>query len=237
MTIPKSKASQEVGRSPHLYAGRFYRYVETSKQSAPRTMAKLQMIKYQYQSESPQLIFYLVLRTCVHRSLFDITDPPTRWCHIASGAVTLAEPDALKCPVCPGREFQVLDFKSLSHISQNYIVFLFLLPSHLNSSHLHSSCHSSPPSVPHPAMLSGPTWPCQLLHSISQQSGAWKRTIGVSTPYHQLIPSILTQADRDDLSHHYESHKQEGLKNRKDGTGKWKFELASNSEAEVSIGP
>ncbi|KAJ5800215.1 uncharacterized protein N7518_002283 [Penicillium psychrosexuale] len=39
--------------------------------------------------------------------------------------------------------------------------------------------------------------------------------------------------DRDDLSHHYESHKQEGLKNNKEGSGKWKFELASNSEAEV----
>ncbi|KAJ6139163.1 hypothetical protein N7471_005649 [Penicillium samsonianum] len=39
--------------------------------------------------------------------------------------------------------------------------------------------------------------------------------------------------DREDLSNHYESHKQQGIKDTKEGKGKWKSELASNSEAGV----
>ena len=43
------------------------------------------------------------------------------------------------------------------------------------------------------------------------------------------------QTGRENLSYHYEFHKQEGIKNTKEGKGKWKSELASNSEAGVSI--
>ncbi|KAJ5200478.1 hypothetical protein N7491_008716 [Penicillium cf. griseofulvum] len=39
--------------------------------------------------------------------------------------------------------------------------------------------------------------------------------------------------NREDLTIHYESHKQENLKSTKEGKGKWKAELASNSEADV----
>lgn len=118
---------------------------------------------------------------------FDITDPPTRWCHIASGAVTLAEPDALKCPVCPEESSNYL----ISNPFPPYIPNLSCLPLTLTiPSKLISptSCHSSPPSVPHLAKLSGQTWPFQLLRSIPQQSGAWKRMIGVSTPLSPASP-------------------------------------------------
>ncbi|KAJ5121624.1 uncharacterized protein N7515_009585 [Penicillium bovifimosum] len=39
--------------------------------------------------------------------------------------------------------------------------------------------------------------------------------------------------DRDNLSEHYEAHKQENLKRTKEGKGKWTAELASNSEENV----
>ncbi|KAJ5246383.1 hypothetical protein N7468_001366 [Penicillium chermesinum] len=41
------------------------------------------------------------------------------------------------------------------------------------------------------------------------------------------------KTDRDDLAEYYEAHKEEQLKSTKEGKGKWKHELASNSEAEV----
>ncbi|KAJ5178329.1 uncharacterized protein N7500_001028 [Penicillium coprophilum] len=39
--------------------------------------------------------------------------------------------------------------------------------------------------------------------------------------------------NRDDLATYYEAQKQQVLKGIKEGTAKWKYELASNSEADV----
>ncbi|KAJ5508507.1 hypothetical protein N7527_010650 [Penicillium freii] len=53
--------------------------------------------------------------------------------------------------------------------------------------------------------------------------------------FHSSAVRGLNEDDRnrENLSYHYESHKQEGIKSTKEGKGKWKSELASNSEADV----
>ncbi|CAI7648353.1 unnamed protein product [Penicillium glandicola] len=53
--------------------------------------------------------------------------------------------------------------------------------------------------------------------------------------FHSSAVRRLNEDDRnrENLSNHYESHKQQGIKDRKDGKGKWMSELASNSEADV----
>ncbi|KAJ5265748.1 hypothetical protein N7524_006766 [Penicillium chrysogenum] len=56
-----------------------------------------------------------------------------------------------------------------------------------------------------------------------------------ASTFHSSAIRSLKEDDknRDDLSTHYESHKQEVVKNTVEGKGKWKSELASNSEATV----
>ncbi|KGO74664.1 hypothetical protein PITC_082730 [Penicillium italicum] len=56
-----------------------------------------------------------------------------------------------------------------------------------------------------------------------------------ASTFHSSAVRSLNEDDRsrENLSSHYESHKQEGIKNTKEGKGKWKSELASNSEAGV----
>ncbi|CAG8033739.1 unnamed protein product [Penicillium nalgiovense] len=56
-----------------------------------------------------------------------------------------------------------------------------------------------------------------------------------ASTFHSSAVRSLKEDDknRDDLSSHYEFHKQEGIKETVEGKGKWKSELASNSEAEV----
>ncbi|CAG8903689.1 unnamed protein product [Penicillium egyptiacum] len=56
-----------------------------------------------------------------------------------------------------------------------------------------------------------------------------------ASTFHSSAAQSLKEDDknRDDLSNHYESHKQEGIKDTVEGKGKWKSELASNSEAGV----
>ncbi|KAJ5347980.1 hypothetical protein N7541_001067 [Penicillium brevicompactum] len=58
--------------------------------------------------------------------------------------------------------------------------------------------------------------------------------IPVST-FHTSAVRSLKENDRhrEDLADHYESHKQEGLKETKEGKGKWRSELASSSEEDV----
>ncbi|CAI7610381.1 unnamed protein product [Penicillium bialowiezense] len=58
--------------------------------------------------------------------------------------------------------------------------------------------------------------------------------IPVST-FHTSAVRSLKENDRhrEDLADHYESHKQQGLKESKEGKGKWKSELASSSEEDV----
>ncbi|KAJ5292124.1 hypothetical protein N7478_001375 [Penicillium angulare] len=53
-----------------------------------------------------------------------------------------------------------------------------------------------------------------------------------ASAFHTSSARSLNENDRhcEDLPNHYESHKQEGLKDNKDGKGKWKSELASTSE-------
>ncbi|KAJ5782586.1 hypothetical protein N7457_004360 [Penicillium paradoxum] len=53
--------------------------------------------------------------------------------------------------------------------------------------------------------------------------------------FHTSAIRSLNENDRsrENLAEHYESHKQEGIRNSKQGKGKWKSELASNSEADV----
>ncbi|EKV06038.1 putative mitochondrial carrier protein pet8 [Penicillium digitatum] len=56
-----------------------------------------------------------------------------------------------------------------------------------------------------------------------------------ASTFHSSAVRNLNEDDRsrENLSYHYEFHKQEGIKNTKEGKGKWKSELASNSEAGV----
>ncbi|KAJ5499042.1 hypothetical protein N7453_008093 [Penicillium expansum] len=56
-----------------------------------------------------------------------------------------------------------------------------------------------------------------------------------ASTFHFSAVRSLNEDDRsrENLSHHYESHKQEGIKNTKEGKAEWKSELASNSEADV----
>ncbi|KAJ5371082.1 uncharacterized protein N7496_007174 [Penicillium cataractarum] len=54
--------------------------------------------------------------------------------------------------------------------------------------------------------------------------------------FHTSAPRCtLKESDknRDDLSGHYETQKDQQLKSQKAGQGKWNAELASNSEADV----
>ncbi|KAJ6184128.1 hypothetical protein N7519_005429 [Penicillium mononematosum] len=56
-----------------------------------------------------------------------------------------------------------------------------------------------------------------------------------ASTFHSSAVRSLKEDDknRDDLSSHYESHKREVIKETVEGKGKWKSELASNSEAGV----
>ncbi|KAJ5474617.1 hypothetical protein N7475_004183 [Penicillium sp. IBT 31633x] len=56
-----------------------------------------------------------------------------------------------------------------------------------------------------------------------------------ASTFHTSAARTLNENDRhrEDLPNHYESHKQDVLKETKDGKGKWKSELASNSEQNV----
>ncbi|KAJ5209721.1 hypothetical protein N7449_004100 [Penicillium cf. viridicatum] len=56
-----------------------------------------------------------------------------------------------------------------------------------------------------------------------------------ASTFHSSAVRSLNEDDRgrENLSYHYESHKQEGIKSTKEGKGEWKSELASNSEADV----
>ncbi|KAJ5943381.1 hypothetical protein N7516_003549 [Penicillium verrucosum] len=56
-----------------------------------------------------------------------------------------------------------------------------------------------------------------------------------ASTFHSSAVRSLNEDDRsrENLSYHYESHKEEGIKSTKEGKGKWKSELASNSEADV----
>ncbi|KAF7592929.1 hypothetical protein BBP40_012251 [Aspergillus hancockii] len=65
---------------------------------------------------------------------------------------------------------------------------------------------------------------------------ALRPTTTLASTFHtSSIRPGLKESDhnREDLHNHYESEKQEQLKSSKEGTNKWKQELASNSEASV----
>ncbi|KAJ5558944.1 hypothetical protein N7535_009183 [Penicillium sp. DV-2018c] len=56
--------------------------------------------------------------------------------------------------------------------------------------------------------------------------------VAPASTFHTSAARRLHEDDknRDNLSEHYEAHKQENLKRTKEGKGKWTAELASNSE-------
>ncbi|CAG8030784.1 unnamed protein product [Penicillium salamii] len=64
---------------------------------------------------------------------------------------------------------------------------------------------------------------------------ALRSNIIPASTFHTSAVRSLNENDRhrDNLADHYESHKQQGLKESKEGKGKWKSELASTSEADV----
>ncbi|KAB8074767.1 hypothetical protein BDV29DRAFT_173045 [Aspergillus leporis] len=65
---------------------------------------------------------------------------------------------------------------------------------------------------------------------------ALRPTTTLTSTFHtsSLRPGLKeSDHNREDLHNHYESEKQDQLKNSKEGKGKWKQELASNSEASV----
>ncbi|KAJ5464080.1 hypothetical protein N7475_007215 [Penicillium sp. IBT 31633x] len=57
-----------------------------------------------------------------------------------------------------------------------------------------------------------------------------------ASKFHTSAARTLNENDRhrEDLPNHYESHKQDVLKETKDGKGKWKSELASTSEQNMT---
>ncbi|KAE8380163.1 hypothetical protein BDV26DRAFT_290721 [Aspergillus bertholletiae] len=65
---------------------------------------------------------------------------------------------------------------------------------------------------------------------------ALRPTYTVTSTFHtsSLRPGLKeSDQNRDDLHITYEAHKQDQLKSTKEGRGKWKQELASNSEASI----
>ena len=56
-----------------------------------------------------------------------------------------------------------------------------------------------------------------------------------TTPVGTLADSSTHEKGREDVAEHYEMHKQEQLKEQKEGKGKWRKEIASNSEQAVGL--
>ncbi|CAG8159913.1 unnamed protein product [Penicillium olsonii] len=76
-----------------------------------------------------------------------------------------------------------------------------------------------------------------FITAIRASRQALRSNIIPASTFHTSAVRSLNENDRhrDNLADHYESHKQEGLKESKEGKGKWKSELASTSEADVSL--
>ncbi|KAJ5295550.1 hypothetical protein PENANT_c001G07441 [Penicillium antarcticum] len=74
-----------------------------------------------------------------------------------------------------------------------------------------------------------------FLTSIRASRQALRTNYAITSTFHTSAVRSLKENDRhrDDLAEHYESHKQQGLKESKEGKGKWKSELASTSEEDV----
>ncbi|KAJ5770407.1 uncharacterized protein N7511_002458 [Penicillium nucicola] len=74
-----------------------------------------------------------------------------------------------------------------------------------------------------------------FLTSIRASRQALRTNYAITSTFHTSAVRSLKENDRhrENLAEHYESHKQEGLKESKDGKGKWKAELASSSEEDV----
>ncbi|KAJ6099116.1 hypothetical protein N7467_000651 [Penicillium canescens] len=74
-----------------------------------------------------------------------------------------------------------------------------------------------------------------FLTSIRASRQALRTNYAITSTFHTSAVRSLKENDRhrEDLATHYESHKQQVVKESKEGKGKWKAELASTSEEDV----
>ncbi|KAF9882936.1 hypothetical protein FE257_004871 [Aspergillus nanangensis] len=72
----------------------------------------------------------------------------------------------------------------------------------------------------------------RLIQTVKPGAGAYT---AISSFHSTTARHGLKESDhgRDDLHNIYEAEKQDGLRNTREGKGKWKQELASNSEASI----
>ncbi|KAJ5990476.1 hypothetical protein N7522_010683 [Penicillium canescens] len=74
-----------------------------------------------------------------------------------------------------------------------------------------------------------------FLTSIRASRQALRTNYAITSTFHTSAVRSLKENDRhrEDLATHYESHKQQVVKDSKEGKGKWRAELASSSEEDV----